>query len=98
MRTTKTIIGIVLLVIGELALILTARDLFLLLKFGGTSLIGAYNFGTMIFDGAVAIVFGGIGILLTRDHLKRTKPRTVLIVISVIAILLGLNAGRVMTS
>jgi hypothetical protein len=98
MRTTKTIIGVILLILGEGALILTSRDFFIALKFGSREFAGAYNFSVMIVDGAMAIVFGGLGVLLTRDHLKRTKPRTVLIVITIIAVLLGLNAGRVLTS
>ncbi len=90
--------GVVVLIFSLLSLIMTCRDLVLSLRFGGPNggFLSAYNFSATIVDGIIAIVLFGIGWFLTREHLSRKMPRTVLTVAVVVAVLLGLNAGRIM--
>jgi hypothetical protein len=92
-----TLAGIALLVIAAGALLLTARDLVVCLRFGGPggSFIGQASFAQMIVDGAIALLSGAGGVVLTWQHLKRPQPRRGLIAAAVVAVLLGVYAGSV---
>jgi hypothetical protein len=95
MSKIATGIGILMLVIGGGALLLVCRELVLSVRFGGPdgSAVGAYNFSKMLVDGALTIVFCGLGLFLVRRHLPRVGK--ILIGVAIVLILLGLNAGRI---
>jgi hypothetical protein len=92
------VIGIVAMILGLLALVVTIRDIALAMYFGGPQgrLIGAYNTSATIVDGVIALVFLGIGWLMLRPHFERKAPRLIMGAAVVLAVLLGLNAARVM--
>ncbi len=59
--------------------------------------IGDSNIAMALVDGTITAIFGGLGILCIRRHLRRPAPRKTLIVAAIIAVILGLNAGRLLS-
>lgn len=90
-------VGIIVIIPGLLGLVATCRDATLSLRFGGPGggFVGAYRASAMVVDGVIAATLLGLGCYLVRGQLQQQRPRTILIAASIIAILLGINAGRI---
>jgi hypothetical protein len=91
------VIGTILIIPGLLGLVLVSKDATLSMRFGGPGggVIGSYQASAMLVDAAIAAVFFAIGGFLLRHKLQQTTWRTVLIIAAVVAVLLGINAGRI---
>lgn len=89
------VVGYIALAASSLCLLSSSNGLEKMLRFGVDKHLGAYNPGTMLFDGGAGVILGFIGLVLIRRYLANGAVR---FAISSIVVVLVLRAGFIYVS
>ena len=93
LRQINFFVGLLLLIVGGIALAYGLRNMAAGFRQGGLS--AAYHVPNGVVDGAMGLAFIVVGLAMLRQPLRRRVPRLFVILIAVLIVALGIHAGYV---